>query len=166
MKAVAGGHKSLALTLILLGADITEQDQRGRTALMIAVEKHDATFLSRLDSLSQISYEPDAMKRKERLRACPGVERSLLGDREVDLRDINLYGVECLKDDEGENALMKAARLCDWECVSFLSKKLDPMLSQDKRGRTVLMHAVIGDNVERSRWLNNSSGSRSRRTSA
>ncbi len=152
MKAVAAGHKSLALTLIMLGADLTEQDARGRSALMIAAEKRDATLLSRLNDLSQISYDQDTTKRKERLRAFPGVERSLLAGRDVDLHNINLSAAERLQDNDGENALMKAARTGDWECFNILANQTDTLLAQDKLGRTVLMHAVLGGHAGESRW--------------
>ncbi|HUQ68668.1 MAG TPA: ankyrin repeat domain-containing protein [Planctomycetaceae bacterium] len=152
LKAVAGGHESLALTLILLGADLTDQDRQGRSALMIAAEKGDAAFLSRLRDLSQITYDPDATKRKERLRAFPGIEHSLLAGRDVDLAFFSLYDAERLTDADGENAVMKATRSGDWECFQLLATQTDTLLAQDKLGRTTLVHAILSGQTGQSRW--------------
>jgi ankyrin repeat protein len=155
MKAVAGGHRSLAITLVLLGADLTEQDQHGLTALMIAAAQRDRTFLSKLRELSQISYEQDAQKRQEKLRAFPGVDRALIAGRDIDRQGIGLHDAELVKDDRGENALMKAARAGDWECFDLLANQVDSLLARDKLGQTVLMHAVLGGHAEQSDWFEN-----------
>jgi uncharacterized protein (TIGR03067 family) len=153
MKAVAGGHRSLAITLVMLGADLTEQDNRGLTAIMIAAERRDSAFLSRLSQLSFVSYDQDAAERKEKLQSLPGVDRTLLAGRDIDLRGIGFYEAELLKDRNGENALMKAARAGDWDSINTLAIQVDSMLARDKFGRTVLMHAVLGDSIEQGRWM-------------
>jgi uncharacterized protein (TIGR03067 family) len=153
MKAVAGGQRPLALTLVLLGADLAAQDQRGQTAIMIAAEKGDTAFLGGLHELSRISFERDATARQEKLRAFPGIERALLAGRDIDLHLLGHYDAEKLTDENGENALMKAARNGSWECVKELATQVDTVLARDKRGRTVLMHAVLGGHVEEDRWL-------------
>jgi serine/threonine protein kinase/ankyrin repeat protein len=153
MKAVTGGHRSLALTLVMLGADLTEQDKRGQTALMIAVDKGDSTTLKRLSDLSAITND-GADKRQAGLRSFPGVDRTLLAGRDIDLRGIGLYESELLGDENGETASIKAARAGDWECFSLLANHMDSILARDKRRRTVLAHAVLGGRVEKSpEWM-------------
>jgi serine/threonine protein kinase/ankyrin repeat protein len=153
MSAVGSGHRSLAMTLVLLGADIMEQDQRGRTALMTAAERADSAFLSRLRDLSQISYERDAAQRLQKIRALPGIDHTLLADRHIDTQGFDLYRAEQLRDEGGENALMKAARAGDWTSFDLLATQVDTLLARDKLGHTVLMHAVLGDRVEQTEWL-------------
>lgn len=155
MKAVAGGHRSLAITLILLGAELTEQDRHGRTALMIAAERRDRAFLSKLRELSQLSYEQDTQKRQENLRAFPGVDRALIAGRDIDRQGLGLHDAEPLKDARGENALMKAARAGDRECFDMLTNQMDSLLARDKLGQTVLMHVVLSGHAEQSDWFEN-----------
>ena len=155
MKAVANGHRSLAITLVILGADLTEQDSHGLSVLMIAAERRDVAFLSRLNQLYSLSYERDAAERKKSLLAFPGIESVLIECRDIDRQGLGLYEAELLKDEKGENALMKAARAGDWECLKLLSHQVDSLLARDKLGRTVLMHAVLSGKAHESEWLSN-----------
>ena len=119
---------------------------------MIAAEKGDAAFLSKLHDLS-LCFDQDATARKEKLRAFPGIDRTLLAARDSDLLFLGHFDAERLTDENGENALMKAARGGSWDCVNRLATQVDTQLAHDKLGRTVLMHLVLGGHAEDDRWL-------------
>jgi len=141
IQAIANGHRSLALTLILLGADLLEKDAKGMTAVMHAVERRDHAFLSTLPRLAVIASEPDSQKRKESLRALPGVDRALLQNREFDLVQFFAAHDALMQTDEaGETPSLKAARGGDWEAFLLVGNNLDSLRARGKDGRTAAMH--------------------------
>jgi ankyrin repeat protein/predicted Ser/Thr protein kinase len=146
LAAAANGHRSLALTLLLLGADLTAQDTNGMTALMHAVERRDRTFIAMLPRLYQLSYEQDAAKRKETLRGLPGVDRALLQDRDFDLVQFSAWNDAIEQTDaRGETPALKAARTGDWETCQLVAITVDSLRSRGHDGRTLAMwFAAIG----------------------
>ena len=146
--AVANGHRSLALSLILLGADPAEQNRQGTSILHLAVERRDHVFLRRLRELSTITNEADANGRQAALRSFSGVDRSLLDGIEVDLSRFDVHALELLTDAQGENAALKAIRSGDLETYNLVSSHMDAIRARDRLGRTTAMHAAMNGIVE------------------
>jgi ankyrin repeat protein/predicted Ser/Thr protein kinase len=138
--AIGNGHRSLALTLLLLGADLTAQDTNGVSALMRAVEKGDRIFISMLPRLYQLSYERDSRKRKETLGALPGIDRSLLRNRDFDLVQFSAWNEAVEQTNaQGETPALIAARLGDWETFRAVAITTDSLRAQDRHGRNAAM---------------------------
>jgi ankyrin repeat protein len=149
MKSLAGGHRSLALTLVVLGADLTEQDERGRTVMHDAVEARDKTVLPRLKQLIQIASQTDADPRQADLRVFSGLERSLLEGRTVDVHGIPpLEDLERVADENGETPALAAARIGDWELLVQTASSVESCRARDKRGRTIAIQAAIHGHTE------------------
>ncbi|HAV63093.1 MAG TPA: hypothetical protein DCY13_12105, partial [Verrucomicrobiales bacterium] len=140
IQAVANGHRSLALTLLVLGADPAAKDADGRTMLMHAAAAADHEFLSRYYELYRISWDRDVTARKERLRALAGIDRSLLADADVDLVRLDRNGLELQTDALGETASLKAARVGDWESFRLVANHVDSLRARGKDGRNAVMH--------------------------
>lgn len=136
MAAVLNGHRSLAVTLLILGADLAASDGDGETALMHAVERGDRHFVSQVAKLWEISYEKDAVKRRETLLALPGLERGLLRDRPFDLVQFDVWHQACDQTNpEGETPCLIAARLGDWELFQSLARTTEALRARDHQGR-------------------------------
>ncbi|MFN0126856.1 MAG: protein kinase domain-containing protein [Verrucomicrobiales bacterium] len=134
--AVANGHRSLAVTLLILGADLAASGGDGSTALMHAVEKGDRLFVSQLDKLWEISYEQDAAKRRETLLALPGLERGLLQGRPFDLVQFAVWHQACDQTNaQGETPCLIAARLGNWELFQVPARKTEALRARDRQGR-------------------------------
>jgi ankyrin repeat protein len=149
LAATANGHRSLALTLILLGADLTAQDTNGMTALMHAVEKRDHVFIQMMKQFWHVSYEQDAAKRREAFGAFPGVDRTLLKRHDFDLVQFSAWNEATEQiNSRGETPVLLAARLGHWEMFQDLAITTSGIKSRDKDGRNAAIWFAANGTVE------------------
>ena len=139
----------IALTLILLGADLLEQDPAGLTAVMHAVIRKDRLFIETLQQFWAVSYEQDSRIRREKLRGMPGIDRVLLQDREFDLVSFNAYHDSLEQaDQDGETPPLKAAKAGDWGMFEKVGRTFDGLHASGKDGRTAAMHFAVAGTKE------------------
>jgi ankyrin repeat protein len=149
LAATANGHRSLALTLIVLGADLTAQDTNGMNAVMHAVEKRDHAFIQMMKQFWQVSYEQDAAKRREAFGALPGVDRTLLKRHDFDLVQFSAWNEATEQvNSRGETPVLLAARLGHWEMFQDLAITTSGIKSRDHDGRNAAMWFAANGTVE------------------
>lgn len=154
MAAVANGHRPLALTLLLLGADLTAQDTNGLNALMHAVQKGDRAFVGMLGRYFELSYTPDGARRRETLAALPGLDRSLLKGRDFDLVQFAAWHDALDQvNAPGDTASLMAARAGDWEAFQLLARTERSVLGRSTDGTTAAIWFATNGTVEPFRRL-------------
>ncbi len=147
IQAVKNGHRPVALSLILLGADLSMRDTNGMTALMHAAGSGNREFLSLYEKLYLISWEPDSTKRKEALRGLPGFDRPLLGQIDFDVVKIDREELEGQTDDLGQTPSLKAARAGDWPAFQMVTSFVEGLRARDHQGRNATIYFAIAGTV-------------------
>jgi len=149
MHAAKSGNLRMNLLLVMSGATENATNSNGKTPLMFASENGHAEVVSLYMDLNRVRYDRTIQPKLRRL------DRDLLANFSTeDFEQMDFDFAVNQQDDQGESALIKAAKTGKSMVAKSLlerrylaQQEIDPEL-QDQQGRTALVHAIEAEQRE------------------